>query len=296
MSELLYQTRSVVRILIDQLMNEKSDEMESDDEISDIAARLAARRGAQSVDPANASASLNGSRTPLVDEHPHIHSGNITAVEEVQDESGAGEALDSISPIRSQRAAAMLALQRVASPANASTTSSNAPSTARKRRPLETYDTRVRGVPLHELVWAPHYGFRDRLFPGRIAKEFETSNCRWISWPIAQDDQVVELFSIPKAKENQYLVVKKESVLPYFACKKKGSDPGKYDDSERQVWNQSQMAAMKDAIRNVRCQLRTYLLTRTYSQPRRLTLVPVTLVRSHHGLSSGIPLPTLKKS
>lgn len=113
--------------------------------------------------------------------------------------------------------------------------------------PIDLLDTKVIGVPLSRLVWAPNYRHGDKLFPARHCDNSEAIRESFIKvWPLPADETVVEIFCQENMKTTTKLsVVKSKKLIPYWAENNKDKESN-YEDEL--VWNEKRWKTVQQAL------------------------------------------------
>eukprot|EP00981_Chlorochromonas_danica_P009881 scaffold2858_cov245-Ochromonas_danica.AAC.20 len=113
--------------------------------------------------------------------------------------------------------------------------------------PIDLLETKVIGVPLSRLVWAPNYRFGNKLFPARHCDNTEAIRESFIKvWPLPADESVVEIFCPETTKTlSKLLVVKSKQLVPYWAENSKDKESN-YQGTL--VWNEKRWKAVQQAL------------------------------------------------
>ncbi|RYH28842.1 hypothetical protein EON65_10705 [archaeon] len=109
------------------------------------------------------------------------------------------------------------------------------------RMTVELYDTKVHNKILPEnLIWAPHYRYKDRLFPARLCANNELQFESWVkTWPLPPDEAVVEIFCQEKSSASSPLIiVKQKKLLPFW---KRNSTDVKSNYEGTLEWNETRL-------------------------------------------------------
>eukprot|EP01031_Cornospumella_fuschlensis_P028219 gene28219-34075_t len=106
---------------------------------------------------------------------------------------------------------------------------------------VDLYETKLcKKILPEELVWAPNYRYKDRLFPARLCANDEVKFESWVkTWPLPDDEAVVEIFRQEKTSTSRPLIiVKQKMLLPYW--KRSGNDVrSNYEGSLE--WNETRL-------------------------------------------------------
>jgi hypothetical protein len=122
----------------------------------------------------------------------------------------------------------------------------NGTSVRPENQPATVWDTRIVPVPTSDLIWAPYYRIKGRLFPARLCKNEEALTESWLKvWPLPDDEVVVEILCQPKTSvTSRFLVVKSNQIVPFWAYNKQDQKTN-YDQL---VWNDRRFAVMQKVM------------------------------------------------
>jgi hypothetical protein len=110
--------------------------------------------------------------------------------------------------------------------------------------PIVLYDTKTYPIALDRLVWAPYYRYKgNNFFPARLCDNQEIRLESWVkTWPLPEDEVVVEIFCQAQAKYTaRLLIVKRDKVFPYWAYNSQDKESNYEGPLE---WNERRFSAL----------------------------------------------------